>query len=67
MGVLDYVLDDAESVVDAPLGLIDDPLGSAAYEYADGLRVLAALDEDELVRADLLLLDGVGVADVRGG
>jgi hypothetical protein len=53
-----------EGVVEGALELVDDVLGAAAQEDADGLRVAALGDEGELVVADLALLDAARGAQV---
>ena len=47
--ILDHVADDADSVVQATLGLITDGLGATTDHNCDSLGVLTLLDEDDFI------------------
>ena len=62
--VLDDDADDAECIMDCPVELVNDVLGAAAQYDGDCLRVLALLDEDHVLVADLALFHEAGDAEV---
>src|SRR4029077_6448626 len=64
--VFQHAGDDLERVLERPLDLLRHVLGPAADEDRDRARVLAAGDERHVLLPDLLLLDVLGAAEVRG-
>jgi hypothetical protein len=63
--VLDNYANDAERVMNGAVELVNDVLCAAAEDHADCLRVLALLDEDHVLVADLALFHEACVAQIR--